>query len=216
MTWRLIFSGLKSPGWTIYASLGVLAAIGISIWLLRLERRLVSPTVGWTLLTLRILVLVTLFITLLQPVLTKRFDVSQRGKIIVAIDGSLSMETKDRHASLGEKLRCAQALGMLGNPETRTLIDEWVVTAESGKEPHWLGGAARPTTPAEQSLSDARARQVKDSLNELAEMSRVEFVRRLLQSKPGELLDRLDDVMPIDIRLFASEQQATEIGRAHV
>jgi len=209
MNWRLIFSGLKSPGWTIYAVLGVLVAIGISIWLLRLERRLVSRTVGWTLLTLRILVLLTLFITLLQPVLTKRFDVSQRGKIIVAIDGSLSMETQDRHASLGEKLRWAQALGMLGTAETRTLIDEWVVTAESGKEPNWLGGAVRPTTPAEQSLSEARARQVMDSLNELAEMPRVEFVRRLLQSKPGELLDRLDDVMPIDIRLFASEQQAT-------
>lgn len=209
MNWRLILSGLKSPGWAIYAVLGVLIAIGLSIWLLRLERRLVSRTVGWTLLTLRTLVLITLFVTLLQPVLTKRFDVSQRGKVIVAIDGSLSMETQDRHASLGEKLRWAQALGMLGNAETRSLIDEWVVTAESGQEPNWLGGPARPTTPAEQSLSDARVRQVMDSLNELAEMPRVEFVRRLLQSKPNELLDQLDEVMPIDIRLFASEQQTT-------
>lgn len=209
MNWRLIFSGLKSPGWTIYAVLGVLVAIGLSIWLLRLERRLVSRTVGWTLLTLRILVLITLFITLLQPVLTKRFDVSQRGKVIVAIDGSLSMETQDRHASLGEKLRWAQALGMLGNAETRSLIDEWVVTAESGQDPNWLGGDVRPATPAEQSLSDARARQVMDSLNELAEMPRVEFVRRLLQSKPDELLNQLNEVMPIDIRLFASEQRET-------
>ncbi len=209
MNWRLIFSGLNSPGWTIYAVLGVVVAIGLSIWLLRLERRLVSRTVGWTLITLRILVLITLFMTLLQPVLTKRFDISQRGKVIVAIDGSLSMETQDRHASLGEKLRWAQALGMLGNTETRPLIDEWVVTSELGLEPNWLGGAARPTTPAEQSLSDARARQVMDSLNELAEMPRVEFVRRLLQSQPDELLARLDEVMPLDIRLFASEQQAT-------
>ena len=191
------------------SDLGVLVAIGLSIWLLRLERRLVSRTVGWTLLALRILVLTTLFITLLQPVLTKRFDISQRGKVIVAIDGSLSMETQDRHASLDEKLRWAQALGMLGNAETSPLIDEWVFTAESGQEPNWLGGAARPTTPAEQSLSDARARQVKDSLNELAEMPRVEFVRRLLLSKPEQLLERLDEVMPIDVRLFASEQQAT-------
>ena len=209
MNWRLIFSGLKSPGWTIYAVLGVLVAIGLSVWLLRLERRLVSRTVGWTLLSLRILVLISLFITLLQPVLTKRFDVLERGKVIVAIDGSLSMETQDRHASLGEKLRWVQALGMLGNAETRSLIDEWVVTADSGQDPNWLGGDVRPATPAEQSLSDARARQVMDSLNELAEMPRVEFVRRLLQSKPDELLDRLNEVMPIDIRLFASEQRET-------
>ncbi|MBC7968232.1 MAG: hypothetical protein H7Z17_20185 [Fuerstia sp.] len=213
MNWRLIFSGLKSPAWTIYAVLGVLLAIGLSIWLLRLERRLVSRTVGWTLLSLRILVLLTLLMTLLQPVLTKRFDVSQRGKVIVAIDGSLSMETQDRHASLGEKLRWAQALGMLGNEETRPLIDAWVVTAESGQEPNWLGGDAPPSTPAEQSLSDARARQVTESLNELSEMPRVEFVRRLLQSKPNELLDQLDEVMPIDIRLFASEQQASVPAR---
>ncbi len=209
MNWRLIFSGLKSPGWTIYAVLGVLVAIGLSVWLLRLERRLVSRTVGWTLLSLRILVLISLFITLLQPVLTKRFDVLERGKVIVAIDGSLSMETQDRHASLGEKLRWVQALGMLGNAETRSLIDEWVVTADSGQDPNWLGGDVRPATPAEQLLSDARARQVMDSLNELAEMPRVEFVRRLLQSQPDELLKQLDEVMPIDIRLFASEQQAT-------
>ncbi len=150
MNWRLVFSGLKSPGWTACAILGVAVAIGLSIWLLRLERKLVSRPVGWTLLTLRILVLVTLFVTLLQPVLTKRFDVSQRGKIIIAIDGSLSMETQDRHASLGEKLRWAQALGMLGNAETNPLIDEWVATAESGQEPNWLGGDARPSTPAEQ------------------------------------------------------------------
>ena len=213
MNWRLIFSGLKSPGWTIYTVLGVLLAIGFSVWLLRLERRLVSRTVGWTLLALRILVLVALLITLLQPVLTKRFDASQRGKVIVAIDGSLSMETQDRHASLGEKLRWAQALGMLGNEETRPLIDAWVVTAESGQEPNWLGGDAPPSTPAEQSLSDARARQVTDSLNELSAMPRVEFVRRLLQSKPNELLDKLDEVMPIDIRLFASEQQPSEPAR---
>ncbi len=209
MNWRLIFSGLKSPGWTIYAVLGVLVAIGLSVWLLQLERRLVSRTVGWTLLSLRILVLISLFITLLQPVLTKRFDVLERGKVIVAIDGSLSMETQDRHASLGEKLRWVQALGMLGNAETRSLIDEWVVTADSGQDPNWLGGDARPATPAEQSLADARAHQVMDSLNELAEMPRVEFVRRLLQSQPDELLKQLDEVMPIDIRLFASEQQAT-------
>ena len=213
MNWRLIFSGLKSPGWTIYAILGVIVAMSLSIWLLRLERRLVSRPVGWTLLTLRILVLITLFVTLLQPVLTKRFDVSQRGKVIVAIDGSLSMETRDRHASLAEKLRWAQALGMLGNTETDPLIDEWVASAESGQEPNWLGGIARPGNPSEQSLSDARARQVSEALDELASMPRVEFVERLLQAKPGELLSQLDEVMPIEIRLFATEQHASSPNR---
>jgi len=209
MNWRLIFSGLNSTGWTTFTVLAVLTAIGISVWLLSLERKLVPRSVGWVLLTLRILVLLTLCVILLQPVLTSRFNVLQQGKIIVAIDGSLSMETQDRHASLGEKLRWAQALGMLGNAETQSLIDEWVVTAESGKEPNWLGGDALPKTPVEQSLSDARARQVRDALEELAAMPRVEFVNRLLRSKPNELLNHLEKIVPIDLRLFASEQRVS-------
>ena len=209
MNWRLIFSGFKSPGWAAYAIVSVALAIGLSVWLMRLERKLVSRTVGWTLMTLRLLVLMTLLATLLQPVLTKQFDVAQRGRVVVAIDGSLSMETQDRHASLAEKLRWAQALGMLGNEETRPLIDKWVTAAEAGKEPNWLGTDGAPENPTEQALSDARARQIRDSLQELETMPRVEFVRRLLQSPPRKLLDRLEDVMPVDLRLFAMEQQTT-------
>ena len=208
MNWRLIFSGFKSPGWAVYAIVGVALAIGLSLWLMRLERKLVSRTVGWTLMALRLLVLATLLLTLLQPVLTKQFDVAQRGRVVVAIDGSLSMETQDRHASLGEKLRWAQALGMLGNEETRPLIDKWVASTEAGKEPNWLGTDDPPKNPTEQASSDARARQINDSLQELAVMPRVEFVRRLLQAQPRELLDRLAEVIPIDVRLFATEQQS--------
>jgi predicted PurR-regulated permease PerM len=120
--------------------LAIVAAVGLSIWLLRLERKLVSRSVGWSLLALRMSILTALLITLSQPLLTQRFDVSRHGRIILAIDASLSMETQDHHASRAEKLRWAQALGMLGNAETNPLIDAWVVAAESGKEPDWLGG----------------------------------------------------------------------------
>ncbi|MEZ6034274.1 MAG: hypothetical protein R3C17_14360 [Planctomycetaceae bacterium] len=209
MNWRLIFSGLKSPGWEACVVLAIVVAVGLSFWLLRLERKLVSRPVGWTLLTLRMLILISLLLTLSQPLLTQRFDGSQNGKIIIAIDASLSMETQDHHASRGEKLRWAQALGMLGNAETNSLIDGWVVAAESGKEPDWLGAEGRgdERTPAEQSLSEARARQVQDALDELAGMSRVEFVSRLLQAKPNELLIQLGDVLPIDLRVFAAQQR---------
>lgn len=208
MNWKLIFSGFKSPGWTIYALVSVSLAIFLSVWLLRLERRLVSRTVGLTLLVLRGLVLLTLLFALFQPVLTKQFDVAQRGKVLVAIDGSLSMETQDRHASLAEKLRWAQALGMLGNADTAKLLDDWVAAAEAGQEPNWLGTETPPSTPVESASAEARSRQVQDSLNELAEMPRLEFVRRLLQSQPRMLLPRLEEVMPIDLRLFAANIEA--------
>ena len=62
-------------------AVAVLLAIGLSFWLLRLERRLVSRSVGFTLLGLRIGVLLTLMLTLIQPVLTRQFDVAQRGRV---------------------------------------------------------------------------------------------------------------------------------------
>ncbi|MBL8810042.1 MAG: hypothetical protein JNM43_07700 [Planctomycetaceae bacterium] len=210
MNWQLIFSGLKSPGWAAYAFIGVLCALGMSFWLLRLERRIVSRTVGWTLLTLRVLVLLTLLLTMLQPILTKQFDVTQRGKVVVALDVSESMETQDRHASMAEKLRWAQSLGMLGNAETKPLIDRWVADAEAGREPNWLGTDAPPANAAEQAQADSRRRQVMDSLDELSRMPRTEFVRRLLLSQPGTLLKNMQEVMPVELRLFATEQEVVE------
>ncbi|MFM7039468.1 MAG: hypothetical protein ACKO2L_17280 [Planctomycetaceae bacterium] len=209
MSWHLMFSGAGSTGWLIFASLGVLLALVLSVWLLRLERRLVPPAAGWTLLGLRLLVLTLLFLILLQPLLTKRFDVEERGRVVVAVDASLSMETQDRHASLPEKLRWAQALGMLGSDDTSAQIDTWVAQAEAGNEPDWLGSGREPQNAVERASADARKRQVDDTLEELGQMPRTEFVRRLLLAQPRELLRNLGDVMPVDLRVFATEQQST-------
>ncbi len=120
------------------------------------------------------------------------------------------METRDRHASLAEKLRWAKALGMVGNSDTTDLIDQWIQAAEAGTEIDWLGKGAPPANDAERASAAARAAQVQETLNELSEMPRVEFVRRMLQAKPKELLEQMDDVMPLDLRVFAVEQEATD------
>ncbi len=209
MSWHLLFSGAASRGWVIFAVVGVLLALIFSFQLLRLERRLVPPTAGWTLLTLRLLILTLLFLILLQPLLTKRFDAEERGRVVVAVDASLSMETQDRHASLAEKLRWAQALGMLGSDDTTAQIDTWVAQAESGAEPDWSGRGRPPENAVERASAEARRRQVEDALEELGQMPRTEFVRRLLMAQPRELLRNLREVMPVDLRVFATEQQAT-------
>ena len=208
MNWRLIFSGAKSPAWVLFAMLSVVAVLLLSVWLMRLERRMVSRNVGRVLLSLRIAVLAVMLTLLLQPVLTTQLDVTQRGRVIVAIDASQSMEIHDANAPLGEKLRWAQALGMLGNQETDSLIQQWVASADAGEEPNWLGNAQPPQTPAEQSAAEARKRQVNSTLEELAQMPRTEFVRRLLQSQPRDLLQKLQGLIGVDVRLFATEQKA--------
>ncbi len=82
--------------------------------------------------------------------------------------------------------------------------------AEAGTEIDWLGKGAPPANDAERASAAARAAQVQETLNELSEMPRVEFVRRMLQAKPKELLEQMDDVMPLDLRVFAVEQEATD------
>lgn len=208
MNWRLIFSGAKSPIWVLGVVLSVVTVLLLSNWLMRLERRVVSRSVGWVLLSLRILVLGVILMLLLQPVLTTQLDVTQRGRVIVAVDASQSMEIPDTNAPLGEKLRWAQALGMLGNQETDGLIQQWVTSAEAGEEPNWLGNARPPQTPAEQSAADARKRQVDSALAELTQMPRIEFVRRLLQSQPRMLLEKMQGLIGVDVRLFATQQKA--------
>ena len=208
MNWRLIFSGAKSPMWVLNVVLCVAAVLLLSIWLMRLERRMVSRSVGWVLPGLRVAVLGVILTLLLQPVLTTQLDVTQRGRVIVAVDASQSMEIHDTNAPPGEKLRWAQALGMLGNQETDKLIQQWVIAAESGEEPNWLGNVLPPQTTAEQSAADARERQVASTLAELAQMPRTEFVRRLLQSQPRELLKKMQGVIGVDVRLFATKQTA--------
>lgn len=209
MKWRLLFSGTDSLPWTALVLCTSLAALALSCWLLRLERRMVSRSVGWTLLTLRCSLLTLLLLTLLQPVLTRQFDQRLQNKVVVAVDGSDSMETRDSHATLAEKLRWAQALGMLGNDETRPLIERWAAAADAGQEPPWLGTDLPPQTPAETAAAAARRDQVMASLSEFEQMPRTEFARRLLAAKPTELLENLRKTLPVDLRLFATEQQQT-------
>ena len=83
-----------------------------------------------------------------------------------------------------------------------------MASADAGEEPNWLGNAQPPQTPAEQSAAEARKRQVNSTLEELAQMPRTEFVRRLLQSQPRELLQKLQSLIGVDVRLFATEQKA--------
>lgn len=209
MTWRLLFSGTSSLPWTCFIVLAAGTAIALSCWLLRLERRMVSRTIGWTLLTLRCTVLSLLLLTLLQPVLTKQFDQRQQSRVVVAVDASDSMETRDSHATLAEKLRWAQALGMLGNDETRPLIERWAAAADAGTEPPWLGSDQPPQTAADQAAANARRNQVFASLSEFDQMPRTEFARRLLTARPTQLLENLRKNLPLDLRLFATEQLQT-------
>lgn len=207
MKWRLFFSGTQSAGWLAAAVISVVMATALCLWLLKVERRMVSATAGRLLTGLRIAVFAMLLLTMLQPVLTRRQDVSQQERLVVAVDASGSMDTQDRHAASAEKLRWAQALGMLGSERSAELIAGWVTALENRQEPDWLGSGKSPATAEEETLANARRQQVTSAMEELGEMTRLEFSERLLQSQPLQLLTRLSEEFSLDVRLFASKQQ---------
>ncbi|MBL8815694.1 MAG: hypothetical protein JNL58_06665 [Planctomyces sp.] len=211
MNWRLLFSGTQSTSWTISVIVGVCVVLVVSYWLLKLERRLVPRTVGYMLLSLRLFVLLTLLTTFLKPVLTRTWDAEEQGRLVVAIDVSQSMETEDQHATLAEKLRWAQALGMLGNEASNSIIEDWIQALDAGNEPNWLGRPSSADAAADREMSLARKRQISEVLNEFGRMKRTEFVHRLLTSRPGEVLTRFSKVMPLDIRLFATQQETVSV-----
>ena len=207
MSWRLLFAGTQSTVWMVIAIVTIITTVVISYWLLRYERQFVSRTVGLTLMSLRLAILAVLLFTMLQPVLTRSWDISKRGRVIVGIDVSDSMETMDRHASATEKLRWAQSLGMLGNTETDPLIDQWISALESGRQPDWLGEAKPIQTEQDRQRAAGRQKQVSAVLKEFDRMSRVEFVSRLLNANQQAWLKDLNTILPVDLRMFATGQQ---------
>lgn len=207
MSWRLLFAGTQSTVWMVIAIVTIIATVAISYWLLRYERQFVSRTVGLTLMSIRLSILAVLLFTMLQPVLTRSWDVSKRGRVIVGIDVSGSMETEDRHASTTEKLRWAQSLGMLGNAQTDPLIDEWISALQAGRQPDWLGAAKPIQTEQDRQRAAGRQKQVSAVLREFDRMSRVEFVSRLLNANQQAWLKDVNAILPVDLRMFATTQQ---------
>ena len=115
---RLFWQGADSPWWTFVLILAVCLACGLIFALHAYERKLVSRKLGMTLLALRTAVIACLFLVLLEPVLSWTTAIDRTGRVVVAVDGSLSMDTVDVQSTPAEKLHWAQAMGLIGNAES--------------------------------------------------------------------------------------------------
>ncbi len=102
---RLIFHALENTVWTIVWVVASLLTLACVVMLYRYERQLISRKLGVTLLTLRVLVVLTVLAALLEPVLSWERNRARSGRVLVAVDVSESMQTQDTHALPGEKLR---------------------------------------------------------------------------------------------------------------
>ncbi len=206
---ELIFQGLQTDGWWLWLGVVALAAVLI-VLLLRLERKLVTPGVGWLMLFLRLAVLGTLFLTVLQPVMTWSQDREKRGQVLIALDVSESMSTADKQASESEKLRWARALGMYGNAATRKRIDRWLKALDEGREPAWVDPEETQDPIRRRELAATRRENLQGVFDELTRLTRTEIAMRLLTQTENPLLKQIDDVANTQLRIFAKKSDMAE------
>jgi hypothetical protein len=204
----LLFYGLQSSGWFWFWLLSVIIAAGLIFALMRYERRLVTKRVGYVLLLLRLLVLGTFFLTMLQPVLAWTVDREKSGRIVVAIDLSESMDTSDNHASDLEKLRWALALEMLDADESQ--IEIWQDDFAAGREPQWVAESETSDPDRRAELAAVRRETIFGQFKELENLSRKELALRLLTETGHPLIDQLKAVADVEIRVFAGEVESAD------
>ncbi|MEZ6047357.1 MAG: hypothetical protein R3C11_17600 [Planctomycetaceae bacterium] len=161
--------------------------------LLKQEQQLVSRPVGLALLILRSLILLLLLVTLWKPAFINTYSQQRIGKLVVALDVSQSMQTRDVHASTPEKLRWARALEWV-TPETEiastTPLESKAETEEGVQE-------APPSEILNENLDPLFER--------LSGLSRADILSRTLERQESSFLDRLSQQHELEFLNFAGD-----------
>lgn len=207
---HFILQGLANTGWFWLVLISCLTAAGLIASLLRYERKLVSKSVGWTLLSLRLGTVALLLLTFLEPVVSSKLDQAKSGRIVVGVDLSQSMTTTDRFASKAELLRWARATGLIGNEQINARLDRYVVAFEAGQEPQWVEDSEASTEIKRQTLTKMRRDEIENVLQQVRELPRHEIVHRLLAQRSRSLLEQLGEVGAVEIKVFGGVAEGVD------
>lgn len=115
---RLLLAG-ASLGW-LWVAAGALALVLLLV-LYREERRLVSRRTGIGLLGLRLTAAAVLVLALFEPIASRSYRETTKGRVIVAVDVSESMATADPGRSVEDRRRLAKTLRMSPGESVETL-----------------------------------------------------------------------------------------------
>ena len=207
---HLIFHGFESTGWLVLAVTACVVAFLLIVVLLRYELQLVRRRVGGLLLALRLSIIVVVFATLMEPVLSWTLGRQQTARILVAVDVSDSMNSTDTHAGRSEKLRWARALGMIGNPSIDKRLDGWIESLEAGREPEWVDEEESSDPEARRQLAEVRKTNLHGVFAALDRLTRKDMADRLLTQTASPLLPRLNGVGHVELRVFAGKAEAVD------
>jgi len=98
--------------WYLFIPLAIILLL-LVVRLYRAERALLTRRMGRALTILRMLLPLLLLLMLLEPVLSIHWFDTEKGRLILLLDGSLSMKATDEARPPDEKVRLADAMGML-------------------------------------------------------------------------------------------------------
>ncbi len=120
---RLLLAGARL-GW-FWIAVGALALV-LLVVLYREERRLISRRAGLLLLGLRLAAAIALVLALFEPIAARTVRETLRGRVIVAVDTSESMETTDAGQSVSRRERARRLIDGDASPVGRLARDHAV------------------------------------------------------------------------------------------
>ncbi len=184
---RITLPGLES-GWVGLHVCAVLLVIGLIWRLYRQERQLIPPATGRLLLGLRFTALLVVLLVLLQPTWAWVVVRKQVGRLVIAVDGSDSMQMSDPQATTAERLRWAAALGWI-EPHPGRLAARFETAVAAA------GPAVVPEGLDAETWQDLSA--------QLEAKSRLDLARESLMSGPEPVWQRLQAIGQSTLQLFA-------------
>jgi len=208
---------LLSPRWTGMSSSGQVAVIllclippALVLWLYRYEMRLVPRSRALTLLGLRMLVLLfVLGLGMLQPIVQRMTKEELRGRVLVAVDRSDSMDVTDPQRPAVDKLRLARALQMSQEIAPDSQVDFWIKQYEKKGETaaiDYVPVEEFPSDPAKRREVGEQRRALHDKIcQRIDQLTRSQTAQRLL-TVGVKLLPGIADKHQLELTGFALDQ----------
>ena len=141
----------------------VLAAGALVVYLYKAQQRIASRRAIIALTTLRVLLMALVLVLLAGPVYQWRHNAESGGTLYVVLDQSRSMAYADRQATAVERLRWADALGLVPSDARPDKLDRWVAALEALRD-EWTYLKGRSELAAEGSEAAERVQQLVEDL----------------------------------------------------
>jgi len=210
---------LLTPQWaglhpTLQASLLAavcLVPLALVLFLYRYEMQLVPRPTAVGLLCLRVTVLAMLLILVcLQPIYGRTRTDGLPGYVLVAVDGSGSMDVADRQRPPIEKLRLARALKLTDGICTDSQLDDWIKDYEQKGSPQWVKSNESQENAARlRELENERRAAHNKLCARVDELTRTQVAERILNADGVRLLPAL--TAKHEVELLGFNQEAWEL-----